>query len=149
MSCNSAMAIKKQEFYEGAALHLLARAGAISGLQYVGPFFKINGQLLLLLKYSTRTRGPWGFTFTPDEQRSIQQYAAELPIVIALICGSDGVAALPYEAYTRIAVPKATAFRVSCHRNHGKHYGIKGPDGQLAEKVAPANWQKIFRGRQS
>lgn len=33
------MAIKKQEFYEGAALHLLARSGGISNIRYETPFF--------------------------------------------------------------------------------------------------------------
>jgi hypothetical protein len=41
------MAIKKQEFYEGAALHLLARAGGITGIRYVAPFFLLNDHLRL------------------------------------------------------------------------------------------------------
>jgi hypothetical protein len=40
------MAIKKQEFYEGAALHLIARTGLVAGVQYVAPFFVFNNRLL-------------------------------------------------------------------------------------------------------
>jgi len=37
------MAIKKQEFYEGAALHLLVRGGAITSIRYELPFFVKKG----------------------------------------------------------------------------------------------------------
>lgn len=143
------MAIKKQEFYEGAALHLLARAGAIPGIRYVPPFFTLADRLLILLKYCTRPRSPWGFTFTSDEQSLLQQRARECPIVIAMVCGSDGVATLKYESYLTIAERRPTALRVSCARHHGQHYSIKGPDGALAAKVAPSDWQRILNGRAS
>ena len=52
------MAIKKQEFYEGAALHLLARAGGITSLRYEAPLFLLNNRLLVHLKYSTKGRSP-------------------------------------------------------------------------------------------
>lgn len=62
------MAIKKQEFYEGAALHLLVRSGGIMSIRYEAPFFLLNDNVLIYLKYSTKGRSPWGFTFTTDEQ---------------------------------------------------------------------------------
>jgi len=36
------MPIKKLEFYEGAALHRLARTGRIDSLKYASPFFIFN-----------------------------------------------------------------------------------------------------------
>lgn len=139
------MAIKKQEFYEGAALHRLARTGGIPGVRYNPPFFVFNDRLLVLIKYSTRTRSPWGFTFTPDEQALLNARAlADRSIVIAMVCGSDGVAAIRYDAYLTIAAQRPTALRVSCGRLHGKHYQINGPDGQLANKIAPSEWHQIL-----
>jgi hypothetical protein len=143
------MAIKKQEFYEGAALHLLTRTGAIPGIHYVPPFFVLCDRLLVLLKYCTRPRSPWGFTFTPDEQALLQQRAQERPIVIAMVCGSDGVAAFKYESYLTIAAPRPTALRISCVRHYGQHYGDNGPDGVLAAKVAPSDWMRILEARGS
>src|SRR6266436_4911926 len=90
------IAIKKQEFYEGAALHRLARNGAIKSLRYDPPLFIVNDSVQVLLKYSTRVRSPWGFTFMPDEQRLMRDKAAEFEVIIGLICGSDGVAAFNY-----------------------------------------------------
>lgn len=139
------MALKKQEFYEGAALHRLACMGEIPGIRYHAPFFIFNERLFVLLKYSTRTRSPWGFTFTPDEQMHLSARALERhPLVIAMVCGADGVAAIRYDAYLSIAAQRATALRVSCGRLHGKHYRITGPDGHLARKVAPSEWHQIL-----
>src|SRR5437879_4623910 len=103
------MAIKKQEFYEGAALHLLARGGKIASVIYEPPFFVLNDRVLALLKYSTRGRSPWGFTFMPYEQVMLQQKASQLKTVIALVCGSDGVAAFTYDAYVSVAAPRQSA----------------------------------------
>lgn len=67
------MAIKKQEFYEGAALHLLVRSGRVTSIRYDSPLFLVNNQVLVLLKYSTKGRSPWGFTFTTDEQALLRK----------------------------------------------------------------------------
>lgn len=138
------MAIKKQEFYEGAALHLLARTGAISSIEYDAPFFILNEQLLALLKYSTKGRSPWGFTFTTDEQSVLQLRATESEIVIGLVCGADGVAAVTYDAYLKIATPRDSAIHIACYRQHGEYYAVKGPEGKLDGKVAPSDWLRIL-----
>lgn len=138
------MAIKKQEFYEGAALHLLARTGRVLSIRYVVPFFLINGQFLVYLKYSTKCRSPWGFTFTRDEQVLLQNRGAALKIVIGLVCGADGVVAFNYDTYRSIASPRKSSVHIACSRRHGEHYEVNGPDGSLDGKVAPSNWLKIL-----
>lgn len=138
------MAIKKQEFYEGAALHVLARAGAITSLRYESPFFVVNEALSTLFKYSTRTRSPWGFTFTSAEQTLLQQRSRDHRTVVALICGDDGVAAFGYEAYSTIGGFRSSALHIACYRRHGEHYAISGPDGVMSAKVSPSNWRRIL-----
>jgi hypothetical protein len=137
------MALKKQEFYEGAALHLLVRRGGITSIRYEPPLFFIN-HFRILLKYSTRARSPWGFTFRPDEQVLLSQEQPGLTVVIGLICGSDGVAAISYKDYLGLALPTRSGFHVACYRDHGKHYKVSGPDGTLAEKVPPSRWQRLL-----
>ena len=100
------MGIKKQEFYEGAALHRLVRSGQIARIQYEAPFFSLNDKLSILLKYTTKGRSPWGFTFTIDEQASLKSLSSKRETVIALVCGADGVAAFSYGDYLTIASPK-------------------------------------------
>lgn len=138
------MAIKKQEFYEGAALHLLARNGSIKSIRYEAPLFVVNDQVLVLLKYSTKGRSPWGFTFTTDEQALLETKAPERKIVIGLVCGADGVASITYDAYKSVVTPRNSAVHIACYRQHGEHYEVNGPDGTLNWKVAPSNWQKIL-----
>lgn len=138
------MGIKKQEYYEGAALHLLARTGKIAGLRYTPPFFVINDCTLVLLKYSTKNRSPWAFTFTADEQQLLESKAAKNRVVIALVCGNDGIAAFSYRNYLTIAPASKSALAISCRRLHREHYEVRGPVGSLAEKVPPANWLRIL-----
>jgi hypothetical protein len=139
------MTIAKQAFYEGAALHLVARNGDITGIQYEAPFFLLNQSLLVLLKYSTKGRSPWGFTFVAEEQALLLKKSARNDIVLGLVCGGDGVAALTYDAYLTIASPRTSAVHISCYRQHGEHYGLNGPDGVLDRKVPPSMWPNILR----
>jgi hypothetical protein len=137
------MAIKKQEFYEGAALHLLARNGTIRSIRYDAPLFRVNDEILVLLKYSTKGRSPWAFTFTTDEQRLLETVSAK-KIVIGLVCGADGVASFTYNEYKGIAGSRSSAVHIACYRGHGEHYEVSGPEGTLDWKIAPSNWQKIL-----
>jgi hypothetical protein len=139
------MPLNKQEFYEGAAMRLLASTGRIVGIIADAPFFILNGRLLVMVKYTTKGRSPWGFSFSQSEQRKLQQKSSKFKTKIGLVCGSDGVATLDYQAdFLQIAAPRDAAIHVSCYRDHGEHYEINGPDGALKRKIAPSNWQKIF-----
>jgi hypothetical protein len=139
------MRIQKQEFYEGAALHRLARNGGIKSLRYESPLFVVNGGVLVLLKYSTRGRSPWGFTFTGDEQALMKEKAAGSRLVVGLICGADGVVAFHYQDLISVAAHKKYSLHVACYRQHGEHYAVKGPDGVLDGKVPPSNWPRILQ----
>jgi hypothetical protein len=136
--------LRKQEFYEGAALHVLARTGRITSISYPAPYFLINNSIYLLLKYSAKGRSPWSFTFACEEQASLTERAIELTTVIGLVCGADGVAALQYETFRSIATPKQTPLHIACYRDHGEHYEVNGPDGRLSRKISPSTWQRIL-----
>ena len=138
------MAIQKQEFYEGAALHLIARTGQVASIRYDAPFFLFNDRLSVLLKYNTRGRSPWGFTFTPDEQIFLEERASKFKTAIALVCGADGVAAFSYKSYTSVASRRQGTIHIACYRDYGEHYEVNGPDGTLNKKIAPSNWQRIL-----
>jgi hypothetical protein len=139
-----AMAIQKQAFYEGAALHMITRAGGVTNVLYEAPFFLLNNWLLVFLKYSTKNRSPWGFTFTSGEQLVLANRGANSVIKIGLVCGSDGVATLSYNDFRGIASKRDSAVRVACFRKHNEHYEIYGPKGVLNSKVPPSMWQKIL-----
>lgn len=143
------MGIQKQEFYEGAALHQLIRGSSgLTSVLYSSPLFVFGGSLQVYLKYSTAKRSPWGFTFFPEEQVVLRQRSRDMPLVIGLICGADGVAALSYDGYAHLAQLRATALRVSCKRSHRQYFEISGPDGILPKKVAPSDWGRLLERRE-
>lgn len=137
------MSIKKQEFYEGAALHQLACANSATKVCADPPFFLLDDRVLALLKYSTRNRSPWGFTFSPAEQQLLEQRAGS-KLILALICGSDGVAAVNYDSYRTIASPRDRSIHIACYRRRGEHYEVSGPDGILVGKISPSRWRQIL-----
>lgn len=139
------MAIKKQEFYEGAALYQLIRDAAETKVFYSTPLFVFDDRLQVYLKYSTGKRSPWSFTFMPDEQTLLSAHARGLPLVIGLVCGADGVAALPYEGYASVASVGRAALRIACYRLHREHFEVRGPDGALPGKIAPSDWKRLLR----
>ena len=138
------MTIQKKEFYEGAALHRLLRGAVDARIRCISPLFVFDDRIQVHLKYSTGKRSPWGFTFNPDEQLMLYQRSIELPTVIGLVCGSDGVAALPFECYASIALHRPTAVRVACYRQHREFYEISGPDAVLVQKIPPSNWHTLL-----
>lgn len=123
---------------------MLARSNRIETIRYESPFFLINNRLSVYLKYSTRVRSPWSFTFTTEEQTLLTKEEPNRKIVIGLVCGADGVASLTYDAYRSIASHRPSAVHISCFRRHREHYEVSGPDGTLAGKVAPSNWQREY-----
>jgi hypothetical protein len=139
------MAIQKQAFYEGAALHLVARTGDVISIRYEAPFFRLNDRVLAMLKYSTKSRSPWGFTFTADEQVILGEKSSENNVVLGLICGGDGVVALTYREYLKIASVTKSTIHIACYRRHGERYEINGPAGILDGKVPPSRWQRILQ----
>jgi hypothetical protein len=82
----------------------------------------------------------------PDEQELLLTKALDSKIVLGLICGSDGVAAISYDDYRTIAPPRKSSVHIACYREHREHYEVNGPDGTLAEKIPPSNWQRILNG---
>jgi hypothetical protein len=138
------MALKKQEFYEGAALYLVAKADSVKSVRYETPFFVLNERVSVLLKYSTRGRSPWGFTFTPEEQRGLAARTVGMTTLVGLICGSDGIAAVTYRSLIDIAPLTEASIHIACYRAHGKHYEVRGPLGSLDRKVAPSSWRKVL-----
>jgi hypothetical protein len=138
------MGIKKQDFYEGAAFIVLFREGGARTVSYEPPFYRINDKLRIYLKYSTRKRSPWGFTFTSEEQIFLHNTEFGKETVLGLICGADGVAAISCEDYRGIASPRKNAVHVACYRLHGEHYQVNGPDGSLSRKVPPSAWQRLL-----
>ena len=57
----------------------------------IAGLYIINEVMPLFIKYSTRRRGPWSFTFQRDHQER-QKFLSDVhgECIIALVCGRDG-----------------------------------------------------------
>ena len=140
------MTIHKQDFYEGAALQLLVRGGGVQAIRYEKPFYIVNDVVTVYLKYSTKGRSPWGFTFGPREHALLSERSLHGDLVLGLVCGHDGVACIDVAAYHDLSSDSERSFRISCSRKHGQHYSVAGPAGVLLHKVSPSLWQRFFLG---
>ena len=138
------MAIQKREFYEGAALHRIARAGIGYRLTYEDPFFVLDELLALYIKYSTAVKSPWAFTFWPAEQTLIESESKRRGVVLMLVCASNGIATLTSEEFLAVAPPAEGAVRVACARRYGEFYEVSGPMGRLDRKVSPNRMQRLI-----
>ncbi len=140
------MAIQKQEFYEGAALVRLARAARSIRLEFEPPYFIADKRVALYIKYTTKTRTPWGFTFSAAELAELLRKERTTPVVVGLVCGSDGVAALELRAILPLLATRKLGFHISCSRDHRKFYCVSGPAGSLGNTIAPSEWQNLLSG---
>lgn len=141
------MGIKKQEFYEGAALHLLTRRHGSVTLRHDPPCFVVNDRLVIYLKYSTRGRSPWGFTLSAAELKTLRRYLPKYDVILGLVCGDDGITALGYEDMSSITEGSEEVVHVSCYRQRHEHYEVNGPCGTLPRKIAPSDWLRMLDRR--
>lgn len=102
----------------------------------------INDEVIVLLKYSTKNRTPWRFSFTLDEMISIETFRKEnAKIVIAVVCGGDGVCAIHTEELHSIMGDNPDW--MSVRRNFNEQYCVAGPKGMLERKIAFHRWPSI------
>lgn len=141
------MSLQKQEFYEGAALHILVRSGSLDGVRYLPPYFLTSSGRRILLKHCTNVRSPWSFTFSYSECIGLRNTKSQT--IIGLVCGSDGVAGLFDSEFNLISVNPTGSVHVSCYRKHRQHYEVSGPDGSLEQKIAPSRWGRMFKEEES
>ena len=140
------MTIKKQHFYEGAALYQLILTNKVGRVTYAHPFFIINDKYAILLKYSTSKDSPWSFVFTPFELQKIDSPTHEFRYLMGLVCGSDGVVALSVKQFNQVANVKGDTMRIGCHRKFDEQYRIVGPAGTLPKRISRNAWIKLLDG---
>jgi hypothetical protein len=135
--------IRDRERYSGCVfLHLIDNwEGSLcfQKLQEKGVgFYLIADSLPVFMKYSKARRGPWTFTFQPEHLAAYRGVADEYgECIAAFICGTDGIAAVDYNQFGRLADPASGVQEAIVVRRRLKEmYAIKGSKGTLDGKVA-------------
>jgi hypothetical protein len=144
--------ISDTERYHGYVFSLIVRSENYINIKKYpsssNASFVVNG-VGLFIKYSTKRMSPWSFTFLREHQDEIQSMVNNLnEVVVALICGDDGVASLNYsELKTVLDKEHKQSERISISRPPRGKYKIKGTDGSLKNRIGINEFPgKIFRG---
>ena len=131
--------IDKQEFYHGVAILKLLRDSIPTSVRKSEIGYVVNDDSFIFVKYSTKSRSPWRFSFTANEVPKLQAlYASYKKLVVAFVCGGDGVCAVPWEEVERLL--GSSPGWISSTRRFKECYAVAGPSGRLRRKVALSEW---------
>lgn len=135
--------LEKQEFYWGAAIIRLLDDPRCASLSKDECGYLVNSMQLIVLKYSTKSRTPWRFTFGGDEIIRLADASDRYKsVVIGLICGGDGVCAITWkQAVTLLGGEPGW---ISARRNFHERYGVAGPKGELEGKISIRDWPALL-----
>lgn len=127
--------IDQQEFYHGVVLVRLFDDPSMINIRRGDGGYIINDNNLVIIKYSTRNRSPWVFSFSDEEKHRIDQQASSFNnVVIALVCGGDGVCAIAKRELDEIGGERSGA--LSVRRPFRQRYSVSGPLSDLAHRIA-------------
>jgi hypothetical protein len=134
--------IRKVEYYHGAVLARLVRAEeqrAIAIRLHPGcrSAYVLDERIALYVKYSTNRLSPWTFAFGVDHQAEIARLQDEFrEVLVALVCGLDGVACLRGFEYQRVLDddPRSGEW-IRVARSPRQKYAVTGSDQRQVFKV--------------
>lgn len=130
--------IDKQAFYHGAAIIRLFEDLRCESVARHAIGYLVNESIFVFLKYSTKSRSPWRFSFSLDEIRRLSHMQPLHNTVVALVCGGDGICAITWtEAEASLG---NNAGWISAKRNFNESYGVAGSVGSLKRKVPLQRW---------
>lgn len=135
--------IDKADYYHGAALATALHDARCIDVARWPPGYLVNDSVLAIVKYTTKAGSPWQFTFTTEDVTRLQHCPDGVErVVIALVCGGDGICAVSADAACALLDDAAGA--ISIRRKFRGWYGISGPAGRLEAKVAQKRWPDIL-----
>jgi len=135
--------IEKLEFYHGAAIVRIVEDPRCLSIQKHETGYVINGNRLLVLKYTTKAHSPWRFTVSVEDQARIAQAARSFNVcVLGLVCGGDGVCAIRWERLNTLLGDGAGW--LATRRVFSGCYAVSGSRGNLDKKVALNQWPGIL-----
>jgi hypothetical protein len=136
--------IDKLEFYHGAAIVRIVDDARCRSIQkHNSGGYVVNGDCLLILKYTTKAHSPWRFTFSEDDQSRIGQAAGKFALcVLGLVCGGDGVCGIRWHQLNILL--RDGAGWLATKRVFNGCYAVTGSRGTLEKKVALNQWPGIL-----
>ncbi len=134
--------IDKREFYHGAALIRLLEDVHCQRVRKHEFGYIVNNAAFVFLKYTTKSRSPWRFSFSGDEVHRLNTLAGQFQkIIVAMICGGDGICAISWREASNLLGNNAGW--ISAKRKFNEQYAVAGQAGQLHGKVSLSEWPLI------
>jgi len=135
--------IEKLEFYHGAAIVRIVEDSRCRSIQKHEMGYVVNGDRLLVLKYTTKAHSPWRFTISPEDRTRVAEVAGAFEAcVIGLICGGDGVCGIRWKQLRTLLGDDAGW--IALRRVFNGCYAVSGSQGDLGKKVALNQWPGIL-----
>ena len=135
--------IDKREFYHGVILNRLLEDGRCQRVQKHEFGYVVNDTVFIFLKYSTKSRSPWRFSFSSDEIKRLNLLAGKFQkIIVTMVCGGDGICAISWREASSFLNDKAGW--ISARRKFNEQYGVAGQAGKLRGKVPLNEWPLII-----
>lgn len=137
------MAVREYHFYHGAALSQIVSEGEFTGLARLSECgsgaYAINHDKGVYIKHSTKSDGPWQFTFSQDHQKGIRNMFRKYgdKTYIVLVCGEEGICLLDYGEYAgAIDENFKEQEYLSVDRPEGGGFRVRGAGGKI-NRVIP------------
>lgn len=131
--------IDKREFYHGAALVRLLEHPSCESVKRWRNVYVVNGETVVMIKYTTKHRSPWRFTFSQDDVRFIgSMLSSRRRLIVAFVNGGDGITALTTEEVHTVLGDDPGW--ISMARKFHEQYAAAGSHGTLAQKCSVSRW---------
>ncbi|WP_353643461.1 hypothetical protein [Mesorhizobium sp. WSM2239] len=108
--------------------------------------YLINESVSVLIKYSTRRKGPWSFNVHRSHLLRVKQISKSVQkSVVVFVCGSDGIVAIALDDLNKIVVDGPAQQAISVRRKLRQMYGLKGPAGGLDRRLSRGSLASLIQ----
>ena len=135
--------LDKSAYYHGAAVIPILGDPRCRSLRKLGSLgYVLNDDTFLFIKYTTKERPPWRFTFDQEDvDRSVNMAAQYRRLVFGFVCGSDGVCAIDWAQGCELLGAKPGW--IAAARKHNHSYSVWGTNAEMKGKVSLGKWPAL------
>jgi hypothetical protein len=143
--------INVRDPYDGIVLRRLAKYGEsfqISDLRDKAGHFCLNGDAFLLVKYSSRNRSPWRFTFKPDDLETLlndhNQGGLFGDSYVCLVCGFNSLCVLREDEWSAVLDLKKNGQQTMVVRRRPRSsFAVSGSSGDLDQNIPASRFPEL------
>lgn len=145
--------ITTRDQYEGVVLRRLVKHDGPVRVDEIGDkagHFCLNEDAFLLVKYSSRNRSPWRFTFQPDDIETLvtdhNQGGLFGGSYVCLVCGLNSLCALREKEWSTLLDlgGREEQQTITVRRHPRTSFEVTGSAGQLERKIPVSRFPSLL-----